>query len=103
MGRQSTAAAAGVLLSATPMIAVRGLVKHYRVHSRAPGLGSALRSLFRREYETVRAVDGVDFDIAVGERVGFLGPNGAGKTTTLKMLAGLLHPTAGEVRVAGHV
>ena len=83
------------------MIEVRALAKHYRVHSRKAGLGAAFRSLFRREMTLVRAVDGVSFDIAVGERVGFLGPNGAGKTTTLKVLSGLLHPTEGEVRVAG--
>jgi len=85
------------------VIEVRRLAKHYRVHRRPPGLGAAVRSLFHRTYDTVRAVDGIDFGVAAGERVGFLGPNGAGKTTTLKMLAGLLHPTAGEVRVAGHV
>jgi ABC-2 type transport system ATP-binding protein len=56
-----------------------------------------------RRYETVRAVDGIDFSLREGERVGFLGPNGAGKTTTLKMLSGLLHPTAGDVKVAGWV
>jgi ABC-2 type transport system ATP-binding protein len=49
----------------------------------------------------VVAVDGIDFTIEKSARVGFLGPNGAGKTTTLKMLAGLLHPTAGTVRVGG--
>ena len=48
------------------------------------------------------AVDGISFDLAPGEVVGFLGPNGAGKTTTLKMLSGLLHPTAGEVTVLGY-
>jgi ABC-2 type transport system ATP-binding protein len=85
------------------LIEVRRLTKHYRVHRRPPGLAAAVRSLFHRSYDTVRAVDGIDFGVAPGERVGFLGPNGAGKTTTLKMLAGLLHPTAGEVRVAGHV
>jgi ABC-2 type transport system ATP-binding protein len=85
------------------MIRVRGLQKHYRVHQRAPGLKAALKSLFTREYTWVKAVDGIDFDIAPGERVGFLGPNGAGKTTTLKMAAGLLHPTSGEVRVDGHL
>jgi ABC-2 type transport system ATP-binding protein len=85
------------------MIRVRGLQKHYRVHQRAPGLKAALKSLFTREYSWVKAVDGIDFDIAPGERVGFLGPNGAGKTTTLKMAAGLLHPTSGEVRVDGHL
>jgi ABC-2 type transport system ATP-binding protein len=72
------------------------------VYEREPGLGAAFRSLFRRRAKTVAAVDGIDFDIAPGERVGFLGPNGAGKTTTLKVLAGLLHPTSGEVAVAGH-
>jgi ABC-2 type transport system ATP-binding protein len=84
------------------MIRVRGLRKHYQVHERPPGVAAAFRSLFHRSYRTVAAVDGVEFDIAAGERVGFLGPNGAGKTTTLKVLAGLLHPTAGEVRVDGH-
>jgi ABC-2 type transport system ATP-binding protein len=83
------------------VIEVRGLVKHYRVHERAPGVGAALRSLFKREYRVVKAVDEISFSIAAGERVGFLGPNGAGKTTTLKMLSGLLYPTAGEAKVAG--
>jgi ABC-2 type transport system ATP-binding protein len=85
------------------VIDVRDLRKTYRVHRRPPGLAATLRSLLHRTYEDVRAVDGVTFHIAPGERVGFLGPNGAGKTTTLKMLAGLLHPTSGDVRVAGFV
>ncbi len=84
------------------MIRLSGLRKHYRVHKRPPGLKAALKSLFKREYEIVKAVDGIDFSIAPGERVGFLGPNGAGKTTTLKMASGLLHPTSGEVTVDGH-
>src|SRR5512141_2337730 len=85
------------------MISVRGLRKHYRVHKRPPGLLAAARSLFRREYDSVTAVDGISFEIQPGERVGFLGPNGAGKTTTLKVLSGLLHPSEGEVTVDGHV
>ncbi len=85
------------------MIRIRGLTKHYRVHKRPPGLAAAIRSLFKREYTVVKAVDGIEFSIGRGERVGFLGPNGAGKTTTLKMLSGLLHPTAGELTVDGHV
>ncbi len=84
------------------MIRVRALRKHYTVYEREPGLGAAVRSLFHRRKKTVPAVDGVDFDIASGERVGFLGPNGAGKTTTLKVLAGLLHPSSGEVDVSGY-
>ena len=85
------------------MISAKHLTKHFRVHKRPPGFGAAVKSLFVREYETVKAVDDVSFTIERGERVGFLGPNGAGKTTTLKVLSGLLHPTSGEVSVEGHV
>jgi ABC-2 type transport system ATP-binding protein len=88
---------------AAPQIVVRDLRKEFRVHQRAAGFWAAARSLFRRPTTTVKAVDGVSFEIARGERVGFLGPNGAGKTTTLKMCAGLLHPTSGDVTVDGHV
>ena len=70
---------------------------------RDAGLRAAAKSLFRRRHREVRAVDDITFEIGQGEIVGFLGPNGAGKTTTLKMLSGLLYPTAGEPRVLGHV
>jgi len=83
------------------LIRAQDLKKHYRVHKRPPGLAAALKSVVRRRYEIVPAVDGVTFSIERGERVGFLGPNGAGKTTTLKVLSGLLHPTAGSVDVDG--
>ncbi|ABY35017.1 MULTISPECIES: ABC transporter ATP-binding protein [Chloroflexus] len=83
-------------------IEVRGLRKYYQVHRKEAGLMGSIRAFVRRQYETVKAVDGIDFTIESGEMVGFLGPNGAGKTTTLKVLAGLLHPTAGEVRVLGY-
>jgi ABC-2 type transport system ATP-binding protein len=55
-----------------------------------------------RKKTEVRAVDGVDLDVAEGEVVGFLGPNGAGKTTTLRMLTTLLRPTEGTATVAGY-
>ncbi len=61
----------------------------------------SLRSFFRRRYQNVKAVDEINFQLEEGEVVGFLGPNGAGKTTTLKVLSGLLHPTAGSVRILG--
>ncbi len=54
-----------------------------------------------KNFGALRAVDGLDLDIPQGEFFAFLGPNGAGKTTTIKMLAGLLKPGAGSVRVAG--
>ncbi|MEO8549063.1 MAG: ATP-binding cassette domain-containing protein [Kofleriaceae bacterium] len=85
------------------MIVTKDLRKHFRVHKRPPGFAAAVKSLFHREYETVKAVDGVSFTIERGELVGFLGPNGAGKTTTLKVLSGLLHPTSGEATVEGFV
>lgn len=85
------------------MIEVSGLSKTYRVPVRKPGLAGAFRSLLSREVKEVNAVVDVSFRIFPGERVGFLGPNGAGKTTTLKMLSGLLYPTAGRVTVGGFV
>lgn len=84
-------------------IIVNRLRKVYRVTERGEGLGAALASFIRRKHSEVEAVRDVSFHIAPGEFVGFIGPNGAGKTTTLKMLAGLLHPTSGEARVAGYV
>jgi ABC-2 type transport system ATP-binding protein len=86
-----------------PSIRVRALRKTYEVPEREGGVRAATTSLFRRRTKSVVAVDGIDFEVSPGEIVGFLGPNGAGKTTTLKMLSGLLHPSAGEVDVLGHV
>lgn len=84
-------------------INVCGLSKTYRVSEREAGLAASLKSLARRTYNEVAAVRDVSFTIGAGEVVGFIGPNGAGKTTTLKILSGLLFPTAGEVRVLGFV
>jgi ABC-2 type transport system ATP-binding protein len=82
-------------------IVVEDLSKTFRVPEREGGFGAALRSFVRRRYRDVEAVQRVGFRIARGEIVGFLGPNGAGKTTTLKMLSGLLHPSAGKANVLG--
>lgn len=54
-----------------------------------------------RDYNGLRAVDGINFAIEPGEIFGFLGPNGAGKTTTIKMLTGQLRPTSGNAQVMG--
>jgi ABC-2 type transport system ATP-binding protein len=81
------------------IIEARDLVKDFPVRRRAPGMLAAIGSLFRRVSEWKRAVDHVTFEIEPGEAVGYVGPNGAGKSTTIKLLTGLLWPTAGEARV----
>ncbi|HEY3991839.1 MAG TPA: ATP-binding cassette domain-containing protein [Ktedonobacteraceae bacterium] len=84
-------------------IRIHHLSKQYRVVEREAGLRAALRSMVHRTTREVMAVKKISFEIAPGETVGFLGPNGAGKTTTLKMLAGLLYPSQGEIHVLGHI
>jgi ABC-2 type transport system ATP-binding protein len=61
-----------------------------------------VRELVREFKGGIRAVDGLDLDVAPGEIYGFLGPNGAGKTTSVRILTTLLRPTSGSARVAGH-
>ncbi|MGZ4886471.1 MAG: ABC transporter ATP-binding protein [Candidatus Aminicenantales bacterium] len=90
-------------MNEAPAIHLHDLGKIYKVSEREPGIRAALASLVHRRKSEVRAVDGISFDLAPGEVVGFLGPNGAGKTTTLKMLSGLLHPTSGELSVLSYV
>ncbi len=85
------------------IIEIRKLSKSYRVYQKQEGLLASVRSLFHREYRDVRAVREIDLTVEQGELVAFLGPNGAGKTTTLKLLSGVISPTAGEATVMGHV
>ena len=54
-----------------------------------------------RSFQGFKAVDGIDLTVAGGQFFGFLGPNGAGKSTTIKMLTGLLAPSAGSIRIFG--
>ncbi|MCC3375009.1 ATP-binding cassette domain-containing protein [Cohnella sp. REN36] len=84
------------------MLEAIGLEKTFATAVPRAGRFKAVRALFSRKRRTVTAVKGLDFRVSPGEFVGFIGPNGAGKSTTIKMLCGILHPSAGEVRVAGH-
>ena len=84
------------------MIEVDGLTRVFRTYRKQPGFWGGVRGLFHRKYEETAAAKDISFRIGEGEFVGFLGPNGAGKTTTLKMLSGLIFPTSGSARVAGH-
>ena len=85
------------------IIEVHQLAKHYQVFRKNAGWSASIASLFHREYNTVRAVKEVGFQIERGEMVAFLGPNGAGKTTTLKLLSGLIYPTSGTATVLGYI
>jgi len=77
----------------TAVIETRDLRKEFGVRVKAGWL--------RRRTRVVTAVDGIDLTVERGEMVGYIGPNGAGKSTTLKMLTGVLYPSAGHVRVCG--
>jgi ABC-2 type transport system ATP-binding protein len=86
-----------------PALDIEGLRKVFQVRERAEGLGAAVRALFAPKTREMVAVESVSFRIERGERVAFVGPNGAGKSTTIKMLSGILHPSAGSARVLGLV
>jgi ABC-2 type transport system ATP-binding protein len=86
-----------------PIIAVDNLVKDFHRPKRFDGPLGGLRTLLTRQVVTTRAVDGVSFTVDEGELVGYLGANGAGKSTTIKMLSGILVPSAGRVEVNGLV
>lgn len=85
------------------IITVKDLTKTFTYSVKEKGLRGSLHNLFARPTLQKTAVNGVSFSIERGEAVGLLGPNGAGKTTTLKMLSGILYPTAGTATVAGFV
>lgn len=82
-------------------IYAKGLTKEFKVFQSRSGLVGAFRDLFNRKYQVIRAVDAIDLEIHQGEMVGYIGENGAGKSTTIKMLTGILEPTAGELKVNG--
>lgn len=85
----------------TKAIIAENLSKTYWFYEKQAGFAGSVRALFRGKKVLVEAVRGINLEIKPGELVGFIGPNGAGKTTTLKMLAGILHPTSGELEVVG--
>lgn len=85
------------------MISVKNVCKTFKVSRRNAGFGEAAKALFHREYEYVKALDGITFEIGAGEMVGYIGPNGAGKSSTIKVLSGILTPDSGECNINGHV
>ncbi len=91
----------GVILTNERMIHIEHVTKEFKVLNRHEGLKGSIKDLFSRDYKTVKAVDDVSMNISKGEIVGYLGPNGAGKSTTIKMMTGILKPSAGSILVNG--
>ena len=82
------------------IIRAEKLRKVYKVLHRQEGI-RVFRNLVHRQWDEKLALDDIDISVEEGEIVGYIGPNGAGKSTTIKILAGVLYPTAGRVIVAG--
>ncbi len=82
-------------------IRAKNLNKEFKDIRREPGFYGSFKALFSRRYRVVRALRNVNLRIDKGEFVGVIGPNGAGKSTLIKMLTGVLTPTAGDVEVLG--
>lgn len=86
------------------LIKVSNLSRDFRVPVQSgKGLARIARSLFKPEHRIVRALQGVTFNVEEGEFIGYIGGNGAGKSTTMKLLTGILSPTAGSVHVNGMI
>ncbi|WP_277678924.1 ABC transporter ATP-binding protein [Gracilibacillus dipsosauri] len=85
------------------IIEAQNLTKEYKRFKRFPGFWGAMRTLMTQQYSKVPAVNDLSFKINAGETVGYLGPNGAGKSTMIKMLTGILVPTAGQLFVRGKI
>lgn len=83
------------------MIVADQLNKHFKIYETKKGFIGSFTSLLSTKHHVVKAVNDISFNIGEGEFVGYIGPNGAGKSTTIKMLSGILHPTAGNIEVAG--
>jgi len=85
------------------MIEVNNVTKKFTVYKKDPGFKGAVKGLFKRKKEEIKAVKDISFKINKGEIIGYIGANGAGISTTIKMMTGVLTPSSGEILVNGVV
>ncbi|WMB28733.1 ATP-binding cassette domain-containing protein [Streptococcus didelphis] len=85
------------------MIEVNHISKEFKIAKREAGFISTGKSLFKKNYETIRALNDISFQIKEGEIVGYIGPNGAGKSTSIKIMSGILVPDKGHCEINGLV
>jgi ABC-2 type transport system ATP-binding protein len=83
------------------VIETHNLTKKYRAKVKGEGLGASFKALVKPVWKEVEAVKNINLEVGAGEIAAFIGPNGAGKSTTIKMLCGILHPSAGDLSVLG--
>ncbi len=81
------------------MIELEHITKTFRVQKREAGTKNAIRTFFKRDYQTIKALDDISFKIPDGQIIGYIGPNGAGKSTTIKIMCGILTPDDGTCKI----
>lgn len=84
------------------IVEVKGLAKRFEVKQKAAGLRGSFQALWKPVTHEVTAVSDISFALPEGEMLAFIGPNGAGKSTTIKILTGILYPSAGQVSILGY-
>ena len=85
------------------IIQVQNISKQFKISKRDAGLKNSIKSFLKRNYQTIDALNDINFSIKEGEIVGYIGPNGAGKSTTIKIMCGILVPTTGECEIDGFI
>lgn len=85
------------------MIELKDINKTFKIAKRNPGIGEAVKTLFKKDYTYIHALNDVSFKINDGEMVGYIGPNGAGKSCTIKIMSGILTPDSGECIINGRI
>lgn len=85
------------------IIKLHNISKTFKIHKRDSGIKEAVKALFSKSYQKIKALDNISFEINSGEIVGYIGPNGAGKSSSIKIMCGILVPDFGTCQINGLV